>query len=719
MDAVNVNKRPFDRNELAIYQRLQGRLLLYLLLPALLIFGCTFVYWGNQALNNALNYATAELVQQSRLIVKELERANQLALNTAHTMALAQQNGLFGQRLLSSRYAKSVLQQNPAFVGAYFGYEPDADQNDASALQQAEKELIAAMDGRGRFIPYWHRNAAEPDGVKLEPLVDMQINDYYQGPKRQALSGYAIRGTVTDPYWYEGVQLVEFTFPILIEGQFKGIAGVDMALPAIMQQLPDLGAETDLLVLSAKRQVVSASNAPELLTLPLEQTPYKRLALLLETQPDKVLTSQISGDNEKLYSAALLASSGWLVIIGQDKSAVLGPVYRQFSLLLLAALTAFTVVTFVAVWFTRRLHQRVQSCVYVLNDLACGTMDTDLNQQHRHNDEIGVMYQHFRLLIDAGKSFEQQCQRIASGDFSTRVMPRGPKDSLANAINKMADQRQQAEHSLRLQTEQLLHAQRELVEAEKLASLGTLVVGVAHEVNTPVGVAVTAASHILDVSSRLKMQTEQNNLKRSELLNSLDELVQGGQIVSHNLQRASDLIRSFKSVAVDQASGEERQVVISTYLKDVLKGFIHQLKSTSVHVEIKGDATEPAVYTDPGVLAQIYGNLLMNSIIHGFRNGALAGAVMSQIQVTETEVCWLYTDNGTGMTAEVLAKVFDPFFTTNRSSGGSGLGMHIVYNLITHRLKGKISCESASGKGTTFRIRFPLKTAKVQSHDVA
>lgn len=719
MAVAKDNFRSFDGKKLSFHQRLQGRVLLYLLLPALLIFGATFLYWGNQTLHNALHYAEAELVQQSRLIAKELDRANQLALNTAHTMALAQQNGLFGQRLLSARYAKAVLQQNPVFVGAYFGYEPNADQLDAQSLLQNDKEIERALDSFGRFLPYWHKVSSVEEGLSLEPLVDMDLNDYYQEPKRRVLSGNKVLGTVTDPYWYEGVQLVEFSFPIVIDGQFKGIAGVDMALSAIIQQLPQPGPDTDLLVLSAKRQVVSATAAPELLTLPLAQTPFEDLAALLETQPEKVLSLQIEGDTKKLYSTVLLASSDWLVILGRDKASVLNPVYRQFSLLLLVALLAFAIVTGVALWFTRRLNHRVQNCVAVLQDLAAGSVETDLNQKQPCSDEIGVMYQHFYLLINAGKSFEQQCLRIAGGDYSTRVMPRGPDDSLAYAINKMADQRQQAEQSLRSQTEQLLHAQRELVQAEKLASLGTLVVGVAHEVNTPVGVAVTAASHMQEVSSRLKLQMEQNSLKRSELSGALSELELGGQILSNNLQRASDLIRSFKNVAVDQASGEERHVVISLYLQDVLKGFTHQLKNTAVHVEIKNNSAEPAVCTDPGVLAQIFSNLLLNSYIHGFKNGTLSGTVFSQVEITDTEVDWLFQDNGVGMSAEILAKVFDPFFTTNRAAGGSGLGMHIVYNLVTHKLKGKISCDSSPNQGTKFRICFPLKKMLPQSSEVA
>ncbi|HEX5792309.1 MAG TPA: ATP-binding protein [Rheinheimera sp.] len=685
---------------------MKGRLLLYLLLPTLIIFGATFAYWGSKTVNLALQSNQTELMQQAQIMASALDSYSVLAINTAQTMALAQQAGMFGQRETSSEYAKSILHRNPNLTAAYFGYEPDADQSDQRYLQSAPAQLSAALGSGGRFLPYWHRSATDNAVLRLEPMVAMETNAYYQQAKAQAFSG-VISGVITEPYWYEGTRLIEFTYPIVIDDNFVGIAGVDISLDDMSNDLPNLGLIDDLLLLSAQRQVIASSQNAELQTLQLADTPYAALAEQLQQR--KLLTAAIAGQTEKIYTAVTLANSGWLLIVGMDKQRVLGPVYAQFYLMFALAIVALLLVTVASLWFAGKLSERLNSSVKVLAQLAKGELNPHLHDADACRDEIGVMYQSFRHLVIASQNFEKQCSRIASGDYSMRVIARSKADSLAYAINTMADKRQQAEDALRQQQQQLLLTQKELVEAEKLASLGNLVAGVAHEVNTPLGIAVTAASHINEVSSGLLQHLESQTLKRSDLTSGLADVVQGAALLEANLQRAADLIRSFKKVAVDQTAGDERQVVISDYLRDVLKSFAHQLKRSVVQVQILAADDEPTVLIEPGVLAQIYSNLLLNSLIHGFNNGEDAGYCQLQIRQEPNTVVLDYSDNGAGMEAETVKRIFEPFFTTKRGKGGSGLGMHIVYNLVTLKLKGKIDCSSAPGKGVHIVIRFPLQ----------
>jgi len=265
--------------------------------------------------------------------------------------------------------------------------------------------------------------------------------------------------------------------------------------------------------------------------------------------------------------------------------------------------------------------------------------------------------------------------------------------------------RKEAEQKLTTTLEQLQETQAELVEAEKMASLGGLVAGVAHEINTPIGVGVTASSHLKEKTDHLAKLMESGLMKKSDLQSFLKTAQQSTAIVSANLHRASDLIRSFKQVAVDQSSEEARTINLLGYIDEVLVSLAPKFKHTKYHVEMEGD-NDIEFNSYPGAISQIVTNLLMNSIIHAFDEGA-KGKINIHASKENGVIKLKYSDDGKGMPEEVRRKVFEPFFTTNRGSGGSGLGMHILFNLITQKLKGTISCESAPGHGTSFHISIP------------
>lgn len=696
---------------------MKGRLLLYLLLPALLIFAIAFYYLGQRALNLAITHAKTELIQQAEIIAIDLERQNLLALNTARNMALAQQNGLFGNREASSQFAKTILAENAWLVGAYFGYEPNADQDDRAFMNSTTPELLAALDADGRFLPYWHLDLNTPSNLRLESLKDWATNEYYQGPRGHALNKSSILGTITEPYLYEGVQLIEFTYPIVIDQHFKGIAGVDIALKSIKDYIPKLDDSSDLVLLSSRQQIIATTQSADLLTRPVEETPYQKIVAALSTSNTSIINMVYDVEPERIYTVIKLPVSQWQLIIGRDKATVLAPIYADFTRMFLLVLFAFASVIMAALWFANKLSLRLNSAVTVLEELTVGELTPNLIEHKGCKDEIGKMYTSFQRLITASQSFEEQCRRISEGDFSFRVIARGKTDRLANAINTVADKRQHAEESLRQQTEQLLLTQQELVESEKMASLGNLVAGVAHEVNTPLGISVTASTHLQSVIDQLQEKLTAATLKRTDLEVALGELQDGSKLLISNLQRASDLVTSFKSVAVDQSIGEQRSIYLSQYLEEVVKSFTHQLKKTATRVKIQSGKPEQPLLTEPGTIAQIFSNLIMNSIIHGFKKGSVPGEISCNIKDLPDSIEICYQDNGVGMSAETQKRIFEPFYTTNRTEGGSGLGMHIVYNLVTHKLKGKIHCQSESGVGTTFSIKLPRFNSNTLQRD--
>lgn len=275
-------------------------------------------------------------------------------------------------------------------------------------------------------------------------------------------------------------------------------------------------------------------------------------------------------------------------------------------------------------------------------------------------------------------------------------------------------QRRQAQESLKaaytelqLRMQELRNTQSELIENEKMASLGRLVAGVAHEINTPLGIGVTAASHLNEVFHEIDAELAAS--PNAALAAELKDARRCVQLVLTNLGRADHLVKSFKQVAVDQSSEERRRVVVKGYLEDVLASLGPSLKRTPHKVEIDCPP-ELEIDTYPGALYQIVANMVINALMHAF-DEQRTGTVRITVRRVEQTLEMNFADDGRGMSQEVRMKVFEPFFTTRRGSGGTGLGLHLVYNLVTQLLRGTLDCRSAPGTGTEFTIRLPLGTA--------
>ncbi|MCC6596471.1 MAG: histidine kinase, partial [Rhodanobacteraceae bacterium] len=277
-------------------------------------------------------------------------------------------------------------------------------------------------------------------------------------------------------------------------------------------------------------------------------------------------------------------------------------------------------------------------------------------------------------------------------------------EQLESRVEQRTAALQNANAELRSTLEQLSIAQRQLFEAEKLASLGGLVAGIAHEINTPLGIGVTAASHLQEEAQRLSQHIAGGDLDADELARFERTARESAQMILRNLQRADRLVKSFKQVAVDQSSEERRVVDLGICLNEILTTLGPSLKKTPHRVELHCPSGI-VVETAPGALYQIVSNLVMNSLTHAF-TADVAGTITITVRLDDGVVCIDFGDDGRGMDEAVRARIFEPFFTTRRGQGGSGLGMHIVYSLVTQVLHGQIECDSAPGAGTRFTLRF-------------
>jgi signal transduction histidine kinase len=312
---------------------------------------------------------------------------------------------------------------------------------------------------------------------------------------------------------------------------------------------------------------------------------------------------------------------------------------------------------------------------------------------------------------------------IVAGNYESRLRGLKARDEIGDmaraveVFRENAIAKRQAEEELRASKERaeqaltdLRNTQESLIEAEKLAALGGLVAGVAHEVNNPVGISMTVASSLSRRCESFAAELDQGQMRRSRLVEFIDGNREAANQLVANLQRAGELIQSFKQVAVDRSHAERRQFDLRHSTEQILASLRPGLRKS--HIELVTEIPEGIVMDSyPGHYGQVLTNLFLNAVKHGF-DGVPEGTIHIEARPVGGQVEINFYDDGKGMTEEVQRRAFDPFFTTRRSEGGTGLGLHIVYNLVTRRLGGRIMVSSAPWRGTTFRITLPLSAPR-------
>ncbi|WP_417466015.1 ATP-binding protein [Kordiimonas sp.] len=279
---------------------------------------------------------------------------------------------------------------------------------------------------------------------------------------------------------------------------------------------------------------------------------------------------------------------------------------------------------------------------------------------------------------------------------------RGFNEMLEARVKSRTQELEQAMETLKL-------AQDELIRAEKMASLGGLVAGVAHEINTPLGVALTSITHMAEELGGFERAVKSGSIKRSDLNGFMEAVAEGTMVAERNLERAAHLIRSFKMVAVDQTADDVRELDVGAYICEVVDSLKPTLRKKGVRVSADH---KPGLImrTAAGDLSHILTNLIMNAALHAFEDQSTGEKEISvRAKKIRGNVQLEVSDNGRGIAKEIRDKIFDPFFTTARNKGGSGLGLNIVYNTVYQKLRGTIALEEAEGGGARFIIKLPLE----------
>lgn len=408
-----------------------------------------------------------------------------------------------------------------------------------------------------------------------------------------------------------------------------------------------------------------------------------KLARMALTQKNNQIFKVQDYRGEKVIaSTRYFNSTGWGLVVKIDESEALNDLQYLYTVVLFSSIAVIVLLIIASIMMARALSSPLEQMAKTAQIVEQGKLD-----QHFTNSSI------FEVNFLA-KVFNQMLSTL-----------RAQNNTLETKVKDRTEALQKNNIKLSNSIENLKLAQSKLVESEKMAALGGLVAGIAHEVNTPIGVGLGAATHLQTQVKQIHLNYNNGSLTESdfeELLNSSEHAM--SMIVS-NLTRSAELIRSFKRVAVDQSNEQVIKFNLPEYIDEVLTSLKPKYRNSNVNVNFEGDSNITVVQS-PGLFAQIVTNLTLNAVAHAFEQQPNARINVST-RKTDQEVILSFKDNGCGMNSKVCNRIFEPFFTTKRGQGGSGLGLHIVYNIVMQKLHGQINVHSLPGEGSNFEIRFP------------
>ena len=404
--------------------------------------------------------------------------------------------------------------------------------------------------------------------------------------------------------------------------------------------------------------------------------------------------------------------------------------------------STFLIILF-TVAFSRMLSRPLNDLTQQIKSFRLDNLERSrIRLKDQHNNELVLIEQAYNQLLDNIEEYQADLERTQNKlkaanrqlDEQNAILEQEVARKTSRLSQVMLDlkqrknelemrqeklereisQRRTMENTLRQSNQRLesslnhlRETQQQLIESEKMASLGGLVAGITHDVNTPIGISVTAASYLREKLDSLDSALTNKELTQQQLQKFIEEGRESLSLLDNNLHRASDLISSFKQVAVDQASDAIRDINVKRYIEELIQSLQPHLKKTKHKIELNC-ADDLFIRCPAGALSQIFTNLILNSLRHAF-DGIEQGTMIIDIELRDSQLHVVYKDDGNGLSEDALAKLFDPFFTTKLNDGGSGLGTHIVRNLVTQTLQGDIDATSQPGEGLTYTFSFPVQ----------
>jgi len=433
---------------------------------------------------------------------------------------------------------------------------------------------------------------------------------------------------------------------------------------------------------------------------------YKNKAFqILETPacPNNIKNNISTGiyiNNQLLWGKKIIMDNsliGFIYIITDD-AFVFEEFYQGITQYMMIILVVILFSFIIANRAQRLISQPIVKLEYTARKIALN-QNFSIRAEKTSNDELGDLIDTFNSMLDQTEKNEKTL-------LLQKELLESHQQHLEMEVKQRTSKLQRVNNELTETLVQLESMQEQLIESEKMASLGGLVAGIAHEVNTPIGICLTASSFLKECNDYLQKIYKKDEMTQQDFEEYIDTVDHSSDIIIHNIQRATEIVQNFKKVGVDQSTEEKRCFELKSYFYEIIKSLHPKLKRHNHKIEVFSE-NDLNINSYPGAFYQIFSNLILNSVIHGFED-LENGNIIISFKYIDKKLVIEYRDNGIGMSNEILNNVFEPFVTTKRHKGGSGLGAHIIYNIVTQQLQGTINCDSNTDSGVFFKIEMPI-----------
>lgn len=402
-------------------------------------------------------------------------------------------------------------------------------------------------------------------------------------------------------------------------------------------------------------------------------------------------------DKEEYYGTIVSSDYlDWNVILYLPVEQIDSDINQFIVILTVIIIVSVLLVLFLGNNITSRILKNLKKLINVTEKVALGNYEIETTNVN-YKEFLEIM-ENFILMTS---EIENRENLITMQKNDINALNEELEERVEDRTNELKKSNQMLESTIL----ELNETQEQLVEREKLASLGNLVAGVSHELNTPIGVILTSVTYMGEESRKLKEKYDTSNLKKSDLLDFFEIVSESEKIMIYNINRTSDLITSFKLISSDNSVNDFREFSLNEYIGNIIISLEPQLKKGNVNVKADLLGDEITLFTNPSYLYHVLTNILLNAIIHAYNGDG--GDVILKTDESDTDVIIDIIDFGVGISEENLKRIFEPFFTTKRGLGGSGLGLNIAYNTVVQNLKGSIVCTSKLAEGTSFKITIP------------